>query len=144
MLEEASEPILEFMIKHSDQSEREFFLRATMDLWPDTYSATISDRNLLILLPAFIMSELKAAQEAQRGNYSRAIKHCEAILSKEPDNIDALLRLGTFLNTTKQFDQAELKFKKAISSDAQNIDARAYYSLGIAQYGQKKYNDAKY
>lgn len=61
MLEEASEPIVEFMIKHSDEAEREFFLRATMDLWPDSYAATISDRNLLILLPAFTMSELKAA-----------------------------------------------------------------------------------
>ena len=57
----ASQPIVDFMLKHSDADEREFFLRATMDLWPDSYGAAISDRNIMILMPAFTMSELKAA-----------------------------------------------------------------------------------
>ena len=62
-MSDAAKPIVDFMLKHSDTRERDFFLRATMELWPDDYAATVSDKNILILLPAFVMSELKAAFE---------------------------------------------------------------------------------
>lgn len=59
----AAQPLMEFMLKHSNSVERDFFLRATTELWPAEYGATITERNFLILLPSFATSELKAAFE---------------------------------------------------------------------------------
>lgn len=63
MFKVASEPVVEFMMKHSDSDQRDFFIRASADLWPADFSMNATERNLLILLPAFTMSELKAAFE---------------------------------------------------------------------------------
>lgn len=62
-LSTAAEPIIDFMMKHSDSDQREFFIRASADLWPAEFHSNTTERNLLILLPAFTMSELKAAFE---------------------------------------------------------------------------------
>lgn len=63
VLSDAAEPIKEFMLKHSDTNEREYFLRASKELWPEDYGKNVTDSNFLVLLPAFAMSELKAAFE---------------------------------------------------------------------------------
>jgi type III secretion protein R len=63
VLSEAAQPIIDFMLKHSDSNQRDFFVRASLDLWPADFAAKTTDKNLLILLPAFTMSELKAAFE---------------------------------------------------------------------------------
>jgi len=83
----------------------------------------------------------KAAEEAQLGNYVKAIKYCDDILSKEPDNVDALLRKGSYQNSIKQFDKAESTFQKAIDLNKEKIDARVYYSIALSQYGQEQYAD---
>lgn len=62
-LSEAAKPITEFMLKHSDSEQREYFIRASKDLWPEEFAAKTTENSLLILLPAFTMSELKAAFE---------------------------------------------------------------------------------
>jgi type III secretion protein R len=58
------EPVRDFLKKHSDAEERGFFARTTKDLWPPPYAEQVTDDHLLVLLPAFTVSELSAAFEA--------------------------------------------------------------------------------
>lgn len=62
-LKEASQPFRDFMMKHSSGAEREFFLTASKRLWPAEHQDKISSDSLLILIPAFTMSELRNAFE---------------------------------------------------------------------------------
>ncbi|MCX4024645.1 type III secretion system export apparatus subunit SctR [Endozoicomonas sp. SM1973] len=54
-------PYREFLLEHSDESERTFFKDAAANLWPDNYSERLSEDSLLILMPAFTLSELTDA-----------------------------------------------------------------------------------
>lgn len=56
-------PMQEFLIKHSEESERNFFLNTTKKIWPEKFSENITENNLLILTPAFLVSELTEAFE---------------------------------------------------------------------------------
>ena len=80
----------------------------------------------------------KAATAAQQKNYSKAIDHCNDILKKESNNVDALLRRGSYYYSLKDFAKAEDDFTQASNLDP-DYDARMYYSLGLSQYKQKKY-----
>jgi type III secretion protein R len=62
-LKECAEPIRYFLKAHSEDSQRNFFARTTQKLWPPSYAETITDESLLILLPAFTLTELKEAFE---------------------------------------------------------------------------------
>ena len=57
------EPIKAFLLKHSDEAEREFFARTTSQLWPPERAAEVSGEHILVLLPAFTTSELTSAFE---------------------------------------------------------------------------------
>ncbi len=50
-----------FLIKQSDREQRAFFVRATQDLWGPKMSADVRETDFLILVPAFMVSELVAA-----------------------------------------------------------------------------------
>lgn len=63
LIEKGSEPFREFLLKHSDESERIFFKKSAEKLWPEKYSNNITDENLLILIPSFTVSELTEAFE---------------------------------------------------------------------------------
>lgn len=54
-------PLQNFLLRHSSQSERDFFVRTTKEIWPEKYSRDIDETNLLILIPAFMVSELTIA-----------------------------------------------------------------------------------
>ncbi|MDE1460988.1 type III secretion system export apparatus subunit SctR [Spartinivicinus poritis] len=54
-------PYREFLLEHSDESERTFFKDAAANLWPSNYSERLSEDSLLILMPAFTLSELTDA-----------------------------------------------------------------------------------
>jgi type III secretion protein R len=56
--EKAREPIREYLTRFTRPAEREFFLNATKRVWPE---ATSSD--LAILIPSFVISELRRAFE---------------------------------------------------------------------------------
>jgi type III secretion protein R len=58
---QGAEPMRNFLIKHSDREQRAFFMRATQDLWGPKLSAEVKETDLLILVPAFMVSELVAA-----------------------------------------------------------------------------------
>jgi type III secretion protein R len=56
-----AEPMRAFLLKHSEREQRSFFLRATRDLWGPQLSADVKEDDFLILVPAFMVSELVAA-----------------------------------------------------------------------------------
>lgn len=60
---EASTPLREFMMKHSRPHQRQFFLDAAHKMWPAHQARAATESDFLILLPAFVCSELTAAFE---------------------------------------------------------------------------------
>lgn len=60
---EVRAPVQEHLRKFTHEKERQFFLSATTRIWPESARATIRDDDLLILLPAFVSSELTRAFE---------------------------------------------------------------------------------
>ncbi|HKE94695.1 MAG TPA: type III secretion system export apparatus subunit SctR [Povalibacter sp.] len=57
----AREPLRSFLSQHSQPAEREFFLRSAARLWPAEQAAALKDDDLMVLVPAFTVSELTAA-----------------------------------------------------------------------------------
>lgn len=55
------EPLRQFLLKHSTKKERKFFIHTTKKLWPAEMSQDVDNNHLLILLPSFVMSEIKSA-----------------------------------------------------------------------------------
>lgn len=60
-LSNSTVPLQNFLTKHSSQSERNFFVRTTKKIWPEKYSRDVDESNLLVLIPAFMVSELTIA-----------------------------------------------------------------------------------
>lgn len=56
-------PVKDFLIKHAGKKQRQFFLGIAKKLWPSSYTTNLKDDNLIILVPAFTVSELTAAFE---------------------------------------------------------------------------------
>lgn len=57
----AREPLRSFLGKHADRREREFFVRTSKSLWPADQAAAVKSDDLLILVPAFTVTELTEA-----------------------------------------------------------------------------------
>ena len=57
----AREPLREFLIKHGRERERKFFVKTAFKLWPESHASRVSERDFLIIVPAFTLSELTAA-----------------------------------------------------------------------------------
>jgi type III secretion protein R len=56
-------PVQDHLLRFSHPNERQFFRAATERIWPDKASADIQDTDIIILLPAFVSSELTRAFE---------------------------------------------------------------------------------
>ena len=63
MLSYAKEPISMFLFKNSSTKLRAFFVKMTKKLWPKEFSQTVKQNDILILIPAFTLSELVASFE---------------------------------------------------------------------------------
>ena len=63
VFKEASEPYRDFLHKHSDPREREFFMATAYNLWGHEHMEQMKEDNLLILMPSFTVSELTTAFE---------------------------------------------------------------------------------
>lgn len=61
MMDAGKEPLRGFLIKHSSDAERAFFLRSAQRLLPPNARADISVNDFLVVIPAFTVSELTAA-----------------------------------------------------------------------------------
>ena len=62
-LDAASEPFREFLSKHASPAEVSFFVQTAGRLWPAEMRDKATADNLLILIPAFTVSELTTAFE---------------------------------------------------------------------------------
>lgn len=60
-VDQAKEPLREFLIKHSHPRERAFFLRTAQKSLAADKAAQLSDRDFIVVLPAFTVSELSTA-----------------------------------------------------------------------------------
>ena len=60
-LSESAGPLQDFLTKHSSAAERVFFVKTTQQIWPPKYSKDVNERHLLVLIPAFLVSELTIA-----------------------------------------------------------------------------------
>ncbi len=59
--QKSSEPIKQFLIKHSDRSERIFFYQSLNKFWSKDMMVGINQDNFIVLIPAFMVSELTKA-----------------------------------------------------------------------------------
>lgn len=60
-LGQGAEPFRRFLEQHTRPSDRAFFVQATQRLWPPEQAAEVTDRDLLVLVPAFTVAELTSA-----------------------------------------------------------------------------------
>jgi type III secretion protein R len=56
-----SEPLRVFLEKHAEMRDRKFFQRTAVRLWPEEKSRNLKDNDMLVLVPAFIVTELSEA-----------------------------------------------------------------------------------
>ena len=61
--ERARVPLQEHLLKFTDESARNFFYEATAEVWPEEAHEAASSDDLMILIPAFVISELTRAFE---------------------------------------------------------------------------------
>lgn len=61
IVDKAKEPLREFLIRHTSETERAFFLRTAQKLLPEHRRAGLSERDLIVVVPSFTVSELTAA-----------------------------------------------------------------------------------
>ena len=61
LAEQASQPFRDFLSKHAGDGEKLFFADTALRIWPPEMRDSASADNLLVLIPAFTLSELKAA-----------------------------------------------------------------------------------
>jgi type III secretion protein R len=57
----AKEPLREFLIKHSSPRERAFFLRTVQRNQTPERAAQLTERDFVVVVPAFVVSELSSA-----------------------------------------------------------------------------------
>jgi type III secretion protein R len=57
----AREPFRQFLKTHTQARERQFFVRSASALWPPEQAKALKDTDLLVLAPAFTLSELTDA-----------------------------------------------------------------------------------
>ena len=61
MVEAGKEPLRKFLIQHSSDAERAFFLRSAQRLLPPASRGEITVNDFIVVVPAFTVSELTAA-----------------------------------------------------------------------------------
>ncbi|THF57264.1 type III secretion system export apparatus subunit SctR [Pseudothauera rhizosphaerae] len=60
---DGAEPLRGFLLKHSRPQLREFFLQTAHRLWDQKLVADLSHQHFIVLMPAFLVSELTSAFE---------------------------------------------------------------------------------
>ena len=60
-VDSAKEPLREFLLRHSNPRERTFFLRTAQKSLAPEKAAQLTERDFIVVLPAFTVSELSAA-----------------------------------------------------------------------------------
>jgi type III secretion protein R len=63
VLTDSIQPLKDFLIKHSDKEERQFFSQTTHKIWPENFAKSIDETHIIVLVPAFLVTELTEAFE---------------------------------------------------------------------------------
>jgi type III secretion protein R len=63
LADRAKEPLRAFLIKHSKRDERAFFLSTQRKISGPEIAKTLSEKDFVIIIPAFVVNELKTAFE---------------------------------------------------------------------------------
>ena len=61
LLDACREPFRQFLLKHTREREKAFFIRSAQQIWPKDKADTLKPDDLLVLAPAFTLSELTEA-----------------------------------------------------------------------------------
>ena len=61
IMDVAKEPVRQFLDKHAQQREKSFFLKSAAAVWPAGRAKQLRADDLIVLAPAFTLSELTAA-----------------------------------------------------------------------------------
>jgi type III secretion protein R len=61
--QEAYKPIFTFLDRHARPEARQFFIDTTKEIWKDKNMGPVTDKDFIILLPSFLVSELTRAFE---------------------------------------------------------------------------------
>jgi len=61
MFDAARAPFQQFLLKHTAEREKAFFMRSAQQIWPPDKVARLKSDDLVILAPAFALTELTAA-----------------------------------------------------------------------------------
>jgi type III secretion protein R len=56
-----AEPMREFFYRHSDRDQRNFFVQAAKDLWSPQMAAKLQEKDFIVLMPAYMVTELTSA-----------------------------------------------------------------------------------
>lgn len=56
-----AEPMREFLYRHSDRDQRNFFVQAAKDLWSPQMAAKLQEKDFIVLMPAYMVTELTSA-----------------------------------------------------------------------------------
>ncbi|MGB4958714.1 MAG: OmpA family protein [Saprospiraceae bacterium] len=86
-----------------------------------------------------IMNEAKKA--AQHGDIKKSNRLFEKVLTEDPVNVEAMLRIGSNYYSQKKWEDAASWFEKAITADP-DFDSEMYYSLAMIRVEQKELNAA--
>jgi type III secretion protein R len=57
----AHEPYRRFLMKHTHEREKQFFLRSAASIWPKERAEALKENDFVVLAPAFTLSELSEA-----------------------------------------------------------------------------------
>lgn len=60
-LQKGAEPMRGFMDRHAKPEQKDFFVRTAMKMWGPEMGAQVKPTDFLVLMPAFLVSELTAA-----------------------------------------------------------------------------------
>jgi type III secretion protein R len=61
LFDAAAPPIKAFMMQHTQERERSFFVRSATSVWPAARAKNLQQDDLLVLVPSFTLSELMKA-----------------------------------------------------------------------------------
>ena len=57
----AREPFRQFLLKHTAEREKAFFIHSAQQIWPADKAAALKPDDLIVLAPAFTLTELTSA-----------------------------------------------------------------------------------
>ena len=60
---DATQSYRAFLSKHAATSDKQFFVDTARQLWPEEFSSGVSKEDIMVLIPAFTIGELKTAFE---------------------------------------------------------------------------------